>query len=468
MAAPSHTGQGSAPWVEALEGGFDLLALHRHHPERYPQLLESAASGTEQGRFDILFAFPGSTVELRDGKLSTDSLPVHAAEDDRFLDTLDRWFDAESAPDAGDARLPFTGGWFLYLGYETAAEIEPVLTLPRFAEDFPTAFATRFPAAVIRDHARDRVYLVGEAGREDLAPLMRDDIRRMDREAAGGRLPGFHLREDDPRHHLAAVRRVRDYIHDGHVFQANLSRAWHGEADGDLDPIALYARLRETNPGPFAALVTHSRGNVISSSPERLVSRRDGWLDTRPIAGTRPRGRSAAEDERLVQELLGHPKERAEHVMLIDLERNDLGRVCRPGSVEVSELMVLESYRHVHHIVSNVRGKARADVTPGEVLRAVFPGGTITGCPKVRCMEILAELEQTGRGPYTGSVGYLNRDGTMDTNILIRTLFAHDRRLTFRAGGGVVADSDPERELAETRAKARGLVQALEGEGAAK
>ena len=160
---------------------------------------------------------------------------------------------------------------------------------------------------------------------------------------------------------------------------------------------------------------------------------------------------------------MAHPKERAEHIMLIDLERNDLGRICQPGSVEVNELMALESYSHVHHIVSNVRGRLADNVSPGEIIAAVFPGGTITGCPKVRCMEILAELEQQGRSAYTGSLGYLNHDGSMDLNILIRTLIRDGAQLKFRAGGGIVVDSDPRRELQETRAKARGMIMALAG-----
>jgi anthranilate synthase component 1 len=161
------------------------------------------------------------------------------------------------------------------------------------------------------------------------------------------------------------------------------------------------------------------------------------------------------------QELLAHPKERAEHIMLIDLERNDLGRLCVPGTIEVNELMVLESYAHVHHIVSNVRGRLREDISPGDVIRAVFPGGTITGCPKVRCMEIIAELEQQARGAYTGSMGYINRDGSMDLNILIRSMISSGDHLQLRAGAGIVADSNALAELDETRAKARGLLRAL-------
>jgi anthranilate synthase component 1 len=186
-------------------------------------------------------------------------------------------------------------------------------------------------------------------------------------------------------------------------------------------------------------------------------------IETRPIAGTRPRFPGDDVAER-IRDLVGNPKERAEHVMLIDLERNDLGRVCVPGSVEVDELMTVESYAHVHHIVSNVRGRLRADATPGAVIAAVFPGGTITGCPKVRCMQVIAELEGRGRGAYTGAFGWLNRDGDLDLNILIRSAEIEGANLRFRTGAGIVADSDPQRELDETRAKARGMLRALGAE----
>ena len=184
-------------------------------------------------------------------------------------------------------------------------------------------------------------------------------------------------------------------------------------------------------------------------------------ISTRPIAGTRPRGDTHEDDTALSAELFGHPKERAEHIMLIDLERNDLGRVCKAGTVEVDEYMVLESYAHVHHIVSNVRGTLMDGVTPGDAIRAVFPGGTITGCPKVRCMEIISDLEHSPRGAYTGSFGYLNTDGSLDLNILIRTMVMRDNIIELRAGSGIVADSVPEAELDETRAKAKGLLMAL-------
>ena len=247
----------------------------------------------------------------------------------------------------------------------------------------------------------------------------------------------------------------------GDIYQANLSRHWRARVDEDFPAASLYQRLRETNPAPFAAFAQCGDFSILSSSPERLLRIRGRRVDTRPIAGTHPRGGNASEDKALKEALVAHPKERAEHVMLIDLARNDLGRVCEGGSVRVDEYMAVETYAHVHHIVSNVTGELRADVSPVEALRAVFPGGTITGVPKVRCMQIIAELEGEPRGPYTGSLGYLNHDGSGDFNILIRTMSLMGRDLEFRAGAGIVADSNPERELAESRAKARGMLLAL-------
>lgn len=455
--------QGTEPLVRTLPRGPapDLLALHRARPERYPHLLESAAAGTPQGRFDILFAFPGESLQLTAGELAGRDRGAG-----RFLDALDAW-QAELAlptPQGPAAALPFHGGWFLYLGYELAGEVEPKL---RLAADptLPTALATRCPAAVIRDHAASRVHLIAEPGQAELLELMAADLA-----APAGRPPPARgpvlaggLCEQASERYLEIVERARRYIHDGDIFQANLSRPWHGRLAPGVRPAELYARLRRANPAPFAGLATWGERAVISSSPERLVELRGGLIQTRPIAGTRPR--SPGTDAVMLEELIGHPKERAEHVMLIDLERNDLGRVCRPGSVHVSELMVLESYAHVHHIVSNVKGRLRPGVTSGQALRAVFPGGTITGCPKVRCMEIIAELEGEARGAYTGSLGYLNRDGSLDTNILIRTLVSDGTSLSLRAGAGIVADSVPERELEETRAKARGLLLALDEGG---
>jgi anthranilate synthase component 1 len=346
--------------------------------------------------------------------------------------------------------------------------VEPVLRLPQAEGALPVALALRCPAAVLRDHATGECFAVAETGAEALLDAIAADLE------AAAALPAIRWRapdalsEDAPEAFVDGVSRILDYLAAGDVFQVNLSRAWRARCE-TYDPAALYARLREASPAPFAGLFAgDSDGRpwaVASSSPERLVSVRGDVVETRPIAGTRPRF-EGDDDAARIRELVGHPKERAEHVMLIDLERNDLGRVCAPGSVEVDELMSVESYSHVHHIVSNVRGRLRADATPGATIRAVFPGGTITGCPKVRCMQIIAELEGTGRGAYTGAFGWLNRDGDLDLNILIRSAEIEadafgGAALRFRTGAGIVADSDPQRELDETRAKARGLLKAL-------
>jgi anthranilate synthase component 1 len=436
--------------MRRIDGCCDLLALHRLNPQRYPHLLESVARGTAHSRYDILFAFPG------------ECLHTSAAEGTAFLRELDGCWRDERIPTDRDCSLPFRGGWFLYLGYELAAQIEPRLNLPATPHVLPTAFAMRIPAAVICDHYLGQTWLVAEPQVQTVLDVMAEDLQASQLPAQQAVcLEACILEEEPAERYLEAVRRIKRYILDGDVFQVNLSRLWQGELSGDKAYPDLYAALRRRNPAPFAGLATWRDTAILSSSPERLLQVRGEQVETRPIAGTRPRSSERRQDVDYSRELLAHPKERAEHVMLIDLERNDMGRVCIPGSVQVDELMRLESYAHVHHIVSNIRGRKRPEITPGQIIGAVFPGGTITGCPKVRCMEIISELEGTGRGPYTGSFGYLNRDGDLDLNILIRTVVTQGRRFALRAGAGIVADSEPLAELAETRAKARGMLLAL-------
>ncbi|MFZ0870232.1 MAG: aminodeoxychorismate synthase component I, partial [Rhodanobacter sp.] len=424
-------------------------------PQRYPCLLESAVRGTAQSRYDILFAFPRDSLTLHaDGRLCDEA---GRRLDGRFLDALDTAWQAERLLPADDDGLPFHGGWVLMLAYELAGEVEPTLRL-RPPSVLPVALALRCPAAVIVDHARDCTILVAEGGQEHLLDELEADL------AALPEFPPMPAptawEEDAPELFLDGVARIHEHLQAGDIFQVNLSRAWRARYEALPTPASLYAVLRQANPAPFAGLLQQPQWAVASSSPERLVEVRRGIAQTRPIAGTR--ARLPGDDELArIRELSAHPKERAEHVMLIDLERNDLGRVCVPGTVEVDELMVVESYAHVHHIVSNVRGRLHAEVTPGEVIAATFPGGTITGCPKVRCMEIIAALEDAPRGAYTGALGYLDRNGDLDLNILIRTLTLTGHEVSLRAGAGIVADSVAALELDETRAKARGLLRAL-------
>jgi len=437
-----------------LDGRRDLLAPAAAFPQRYPCLLESVVHGTAQSRYDILFAFPRERLTLHaDGCLQDDAGVVREG---RFLDALDAAWQAERLLPESDG-LPFHGGWVLLLAYELAGEIEPTLKL-RPPSTLPLALAVRCPAAVIVDHVRDCTILVAEAGHEDLLDVLETDLAVVSPIPPLAAPTGWD--EDAPQQFLDGVARIHEHLYAGDIFQVNLSRAWRARYAQPPVPASLYAVLRQANPAPFAGLLQQPGWAVASSSPERLVEVRGGVAQTRPIAGTRPRLPGDDELAR-IRELSAHPKERAEHVMLIDLERNDLGRVCMPGSVEVDELMGVESYAHVHHIVSNVRGRLRADVTPGEVIAATFPGGTITGCPKVRCMEIIAALEDAPRGAYTGALGYLDRNGELDLNILIRTLTLAGDEVSLRAGAGIVADSVAASELDETRAKARGLLRAL-------
>lgn len=433
--------------VVCLPGTIDALRLHALNPRRYPYLLQTLGGSG----WDITFAFPQQTILY--------SLADLARPGPSFFSLLDSaWHSASSSENAAD--LPFRGGWFVYLGYELLHQLEPKVTCPAHDAEFPVGCLTRIPAAVMVDHKAQLTYLFAEEAFSACLDLLRADIAaapRFDPQPVGVR----HLDEEDEMLFLDGVGRIKEYIRAGDVFQVNLSRRWQAELDDATTAPELYANLRSVNPAPFSGLADFGSCQIISSSPERLVKVTDQLVETRPIAGTYPRSADPVEDERLRQALLVHPKERAEHVMLVDLERNDLGRICQPGSMRVDELMAVQTYAHVHHIESSVQGRLRAGISPGTVLGALFPGGTITGCPKVRTMQIISELEATPRLAYTGSMGYLNHDGSMDFNILIRSFMLQGNLLSFRAGAGIVADSVPERELQETRTKAKGLLRAL-------
>ncbi len=439
-----------------------LRALAAGQPQRYPVLLDSAADGP-LSRFSVLMAEPsGALWSDAQGRLGAEAAPAAVAGCAGFLDALARWWEAEGRRGAGGPEPFQPGGWAVFLSYEIAAEIEPSLTLPPAA--FPwRAFALRIPCLLVHDRLSGKTRVIAEPAAADAIGRIEADVRAAARGVvSGGPLALSELEEEPPEAYLERVRRAKEYIGAGDIYQTNLSRPWRARLASECGIGELYARLCAANPAPFAALAQWRGGAILSSSPERLLRVAGCRIDTRPIAGTRPRSRRPGQDGSEMAALSAHPKERAEHIMLIDLERNDLGRVCEPGTVRVDELMSVESYTHVHHIVSNVSGVLRADRTPIDALRAVFPGGTITGCPKVRCMQIIAELEGEGRGAYTGSLGWLGLDGSLDLNILIRTLSLSAGVLELRAGAGIVADSDPGRELEETRAKARGLLAALD------
>jgi anthranilate synthase component 1 len=415
-----------------------LLGVHAAAPSRYPVLLESSAQHPTTGRYDILFAGPGETII-----------------GSPFLSRLDAHWRRERHA-ISDLTLPFAGGWFVYLGYELAAEIEPTVRLLPAAT--PMAFAQRMHGAAIYDHAQQRTWLMAEAGHEELIEELARALDSVQDPNEPRPLAATRLEEEAPELFLSRVVAAQAHIAAGDVYQVNLSRDWRGRLPRGILAPALYASLRRANPSPFGGIAQLPWMTVLSTSPERLIECRGGQVQTRPIAGTHPR---TGDDGEVIAALSAHPKERAEHVMLLDLERSDIGRIAQPGSVSVDEYAVVESYAHVHHLVSNVSGRLRAEVSPIDVIRAVFPGGTITGCPKVRCMQIIAALEVEARSAYTGSCGYLGLDGSLDLNILIRTATLIGDQVSFRTGAGIVADSDPVRELEETRAKARGLLRAL-------
>ncbi|HEU4779585.1 MAG TPA: aminodeoxychorismate synthase component I [Steroidobacteraceae bacterium] len=444
--------------------GRALRSLASNHAARYPVFFDSAAEGP-LARYSMLACEPRAVL-LRNagGILRAQGWGTLAG---GFLDNLEAWYRSESGSAGAHSApkpLPFLGGWIVYLGYEVAAEIEPRLRLP--AADAPcSAFALRVANFAVYDVAANCVYAVSEDADAVAHARLIADL-----EAADETPPVVEQRplklaalEEEPEElFLARVRAAQEYIAAGDIYQANLSRRWRLKLRDGVDAAQVYDALRLSNPAPFAARVQVDGMSIFSSSPERLLRICGREISTRPIAGTRARHGSAEQDRRDTAELVAHPKERAEHIMLIDLERNDLGRVCEAGSIKVDEYMVTETYAHVHHIVSNVRGRLRADRSPVDALRALFPGGTITGCPKVRCMEIIAALEGEGRGAYTGSLGWLDTDGDADFNILIRTLTMRGADIELRAGAGIVADSIPVRELEETRAKARGLLRAFD------
>jgi para-aminobenzoate synthetase component I len=359
--------------------------------------------------------------------------------------------------------LPFTGGWLGWLGYELAWEIEALPTCKPDPLPFPIAYWYAPQALAILDHWEQLLYISASTAAELTvlsAKLTVDD--------RGDRFPAktcvdsiatdlnFFTSQTE---YQQAIARAKKHIHAGDIFQANLSLRFSTQTS--LDPWQIYQHLHRINPSPFASYWQTPWGAVMSCSPERLVQYQPPYAVTRPIAGTRKRGNTPAQDLQLAEELLSNGKEIAEHIMLVDLERNDLGRVCRWGSVTVDELLSIERYSHVMHLVSNVTGELDPQFDSIDLIRAMFPGGTITGCPKVRCLEIIAALEPFPRNLFYGSCGYLDQRGRLDLNILIRTLLYHQGTVWGQVGAGIVADSDPQREWQESLQKAAAQIEAL-------
>ncbi len=442
-------------------------------------LLESVEGGEHLARYSMIGTQPRATLKSWRDRI--------------VFEEEGRW--EESAPGTGDvldvlkAHLPvygptlqeglprFTGGAVGYMGYDLVRSFE---RLPERAPDtlkLPEAIFLLCDRLVIYDHVKHRLLVVAHAHSSETSAASRgvaeaalDEMTARLRRPLPTR-PAFsaskprdetkHFDSSFPRERFeASVRKAKEYIASGDIFQVVISRRMHRRTQAQ--PFDIYRTLRRVNPSPYMFYLELPDGlRLIGSSPEVLIRVDGGAIESRPLAGTRPRGATHAEDKALAEDLLADPKERAEHVMLVDLARNDLGRVCRFGTVTTPTLMEIERYSHVMHIVSEVRGELSPSLDAFDVLRARFPAGTVSGAPKVRAMEIIEELEPERRGPYAGAVGYFGFSGNMDTCITLRTIIMQGDRAFLQAGAGIVADSDPSREYEETTSKLEALSQAL-------
>ena len=448
-------------------------------------LLESVEHGERWSRWSFIGRNPSATLVARGRDLEvTGTLPPSVPTDQGILAAIEAVLAAYRSP-ALDDLPPLHGGVVGYLGYDVVREVERLGPVPPDDRGFPDAVVTVIGEVAAYDHWRQRVTLIENVFVEDgasatdaeldarydaavaaLEQLARDGSRPIDeplveppeREDA----PAAVTRNTTEADWARAVAVAKEHILDGDIFQVVLSQRF--DLDLGADPFDLYRSLRQVNPSPYMYFVRHPEVTVVGSSPEPMVQLLGGRVISRPIAGTRRRGRTDEEDRRMAAELVEHPKERAEHVMLVDLARNDVGRVVDFGTEHVDELMTLERYSHVMHLTSQVSGQLRAGLGPIDVLRATLPAGTVSGAPKVRAMQIIDELEPTKRGPYAGVVGYVDFSGNLDTAIAIRTMFvAPDGRASVQAGAGIVADSDAAQEDLECRNKAAALLAAVPG-----
>ncbi len=448
-------------------------------------LLESVEHGERWSRFSFVGRNPSATMVLRGGRLHVDGdLPPSVPRDRGILAAIEALLAIYTSPPVADLP-PLHGGVVGYLGYDVIREIERLPDVPPDDHGLPDAVMSVIGSLAAFDHWRQRVYLIESVRTDGLSTGELDDAydaaslrvhASVDRLArplpyvpveppmAGETLP--HVASSMPGGmYQRAVEVAKEHILDGDIFQVVLAQRYDIELDAD--PYDVYRVLRQVNPSPYMYFVRHPEITIVGSSPEPMVQLLGRTIISRPIAGTRKRGDTDEHDRRLAAELLEHPKERAEHVMLVDLARNDVGRVAKFGTVHPDELMTLERYSHVMHLTSQVSGELRDELGPIDVLRATLPAGTVSGAPKVRAMEIIDALEPVKRGPYAGVVGYVDWSGNLDTAIAIRTMFVRPpavdgtRIASLQAGAGIVADSVPDDEDLECRNKAAALLAAI-------
>ena len=442
-------------------------------------LLESVDHGERWSRYSFVGRDPLATLTLRNGSISIDgALPRSVNTADGILAAMESLLDVYKAPLFPELP-PLQGGLMGFLGYDVVREVEQLPNVPRDDRNLPDAVMCMIGSLVAYDHWKQRVYLLESVPVFELTAVQIDSaydeaIARIHRAVADLTKPLSYLpveppTEDDKTQQFVApvngsdyqrsVESAKEYIRAGDIFQVVLSQRFDIELDAE--PFDMYRVLRQVNPSPYMYYVKHDDVTIVGSSPEPMVQLQGGRVVSRPIAGTRKRGRTDEHDRKLAAELRENPKEVAEHVMLVDLARNDVGRVAKFGSMNVDELMTLERYSHVMHMTSQVSGDIREGLGPIDVLRATLPAGTVSGAPKVRAMEIIDELEPVKRGPYAGVVGYVDFSGNLDTAIAIRTMFIGAHGASLQAGAGIVADSIPEEEDLECFNKAAALFAAV-------
>ena len=469
-------------WTEVLADLETPVAAYAKLVGEEPGFLLESVEGAERwARFSFVGRRPSATLVLRDGTVEVSgALPDDLPTDQGILAALEALLAQTTSPTFDDLP-PLHGGIMGYLGYDVIREVERLPDVPPDDRSYPDAVMSVIGSLAAFDHWRQRVYLiesvptngVGAEALDDaydaaVARVLQavEDLARplpytpIEPPAADDVLPELHSTMPDGLYQ-AAVEVAKDYVVAGDIFQVVLAQRYDLELGAD--PFDVYRVLRQVNPSPYMYFVRHPELTIVGSSPEPMVQLLDRKVISRPIAGTRRRGKTDEHDRLMAAELTEHPKERAEHVMLVDLARNDVGRVAEFGSVHVDELMTLERYSHVMHMTSQVSGDLRDEFGPIDVLRATLPAGTVSGAPKVRAMEIIDELEPVKRGPYAGVVGYVDWSGNLDTAIAIRTMFVSGDgvRASLQAGAGIVADSVPDDEDLECRNKAAALLAAI-------
>lgn len=443
-------------------------------------LLESVDRGESWGRWSFIGRNPLLTLTSRSQTIDVEGLlPEGIDVNNGILKALEDLLERYQSPQI-EGLPPLHGGLIGYLGYDVVREIEALPNIPEDDRGFPDAIMSIIGDLVAIDHWRQRAFLLvnvllPEGSDQDEVDQAYDEaLNRLDSLAAAGALPLDEPLMEPPSGedevpevtstmtedtYTAAVDAARDHILSGDIFQVVLSQRFDVELEAEAFDV--YRVLRQINPSPYMYFLRYEEMTVVGASPEPMVQLLDNQVISRPIAGTRWRGRSENEDKRMASELLEDPKERAEHIMLVDLARNDLGRVVEFGTESVEELMILERYSHVMHLTSQVTGNLADGITPIDVLKATLPAGTVSGAPKVRAMEIIDELEPVKRGPYAGVVGYFDFSGNIDTAITIRTMLIKDGVASVQAGAGIVADSDPRLEYLECQNKAKALLVAI-------